>query len=273
MQGSSRTSSQEEDGGSAAAAGEAERQGEESDSSWGELQHATGGGQGAADRQVGRKGGDARGGEGGDEVGTDGANGVIQDGQRGAHLPGSAVASAGAAAAAEQEGGGEEEKKGEGGRRGEEQAAAAAADLRLPADAENDDADVVMVSPSGGGRGASDGGEPGNGEGSDGGAVGAVEAAAADAGAITRRPNLGALMTMLVVSLRMQRLVHWVVRKRCLDGLSGGNLVDLLAALEVKQTNTRTMYQSYVHKFLFRQRVNAEILVFRALRLFIGGVG
>lgn len=48
-----------------------------------------------------------------------------------------------------------------------------------------------------------------------------------------RRPNLGALMTMLVVSLRMQRLVHWVVRKRCLDGLSEENLIDLLSALEV----------------------------------------
>ena len=48
-----------------------------------------------------------------------------------------------------------------------------------------------------------------------------------------RRPNLRALMTMLVVSLRMQRLVHWVVRKRCLDGLTEENLMDLLAALEV----------------------------------------
>lgn len=50
---------------------------------------------------------------------------------------------------------------------------------------------------------------------------------------VGRRPNLGALMTMLVVSLRMQRLVHWVVRKRCLDGLSEENLIDLLSALEV----------------------------------------
>lgn len=82
-----------------------------------------------------------------------------------------------------------------------------------------DDGDVVMVSPRGGGSG--DG-----------------RSASVDldgtAGGVMRHPNLGALMTMLVVSLRMQRLVHWVVRKRCLDGLSANNLVDLLAALEVR---------------------------------------
>lgn len=86
-----------------------------------------------------------------------------------------------------------------------------------------DEGDVVMVSPrdrvsENGQEGGGDwGGEPtGAGEG--------------------RRPNLRALMTMLVVSLRMQRLVHWVVRKRCLDGLTEENLMDLLAALEVKAT-------------------------------------
>ncbi|CAM9889984.1 unnamed protein product [Discosporangium mesarthrocarpum] len=37
---------------------------------------------------------------------------------------------------------------------------------------------------------------------------------------------------MLVVSLRMQRLAHWLMRKRCLDGLSEENLMDLLGVLE-----------------------------------------
>lgn len=65
------------------------------------------------------------------------------------------------------------------------------------------------------------------------GGSGEVETGSGGAIGMGRRPNLGALMTMLVVSLRMQRLVHWVVRKRCLDGLTEENLVDLLSALEV----------------------------------------
>lgn len=158
----------------------------------------------------------AEGGDGGDHVGTGRANGVIQGGQQQEEQQDSGVNSASAA---------EQKEEGEG--RGEEREEGAS-ELRSPAAAaENDDADVVMVSPSDG-RAVSDS-ESGNGDGNDGNAAGA------DVGAITRRPNLRALMTMLVVSLRMQRLVHWVVRKRCLDGLSTGNLVDLLAALEVKQ--------------------------------------
>lgn len=216
------------------AAGDAERQGEESESSWGELQHA--GGQGAAEREFGEGGyarSDGEGGAEGDHVDTEGANGAIQGGAQGQgqgqDQQGSATVSPGAGVA-----GREEEERGGGRRHGEEQVAAA--ELRLPTATENDDADVVMVSPSGG-RAMSDG-ETGNGGADDGSTVGSTEedeGAAADVGAVTRSPNLGALMTMLVVSLRMQRLVHWVVRKRCLDGLSGGNLVDLLAALEVKE--------------------------------------
>lgn len=83
--------------------------------------------------------------------------------------------------------------------------------------------DVVMVSPR---DRVSENGQEGGGD---------WEAEPAGGGE-GRRPNLRALMTMLVVSLRMQRLVHWVVRKRCLDGLTEENLMDLLAALEVKAT-------------------------------------
>lgn len=88
--------------------------------------------------------------------------------------------------------------------------------------------DVVMVSPHG--MTSEDGGEEGDdvGQGQE-----FVPELRNGGGDVSRRPNLGALMTMLVVSLRMQRLVHWVVRKRCLDGLSEENLVDLLSALEV----------------------------------------
>lgn len=77
----------------------------------------------------------------------------------------------------------------------------------------------------------------GGGGGGDEGEVGSEDGYEGDGGA-ERRPNLRALMTMLVVSLRMQRLVHWVVRKRCLDGLSEENLIDLLAALEVMNHGT-----------------------------------
>lgn len=120
-------------------------------------------------------------------------------------------------------------QEGEGGERGREQGAdeervrAADSAAAPPAAAAAEDSDVVMVSPRVG-RAVSDSGSD-----LDGGY------AAEDGGGVVRRPNLGALMTMLVVSLRMQRLVHWVVRKRCLDGLSAENLVDLLAALEVRR--------------------------------------
>lgn len=87
--------------------------------------------------------------------------------------------------------------------------------------------DVVMVSPVGHDAASDDGGE-GAGEQNS-----TLDSRGFGGGDVSRRPNLGALMTMLVVSLRMQRLVHWVVRKRCLDGLSEENLMDLLSALEV----------------------------------------
>lgn len=82
--------------------------------------------------------------------------------------------------------------------------------------------DVVMVSPrpshyGGGSEAGTEGDGDGEGAGSD----------------VERGPNLNALMTMLVVSVRMQRLVHWVVRRRCLDGLSEENMIDLLEVLEV----------------------------------------
>ena len=129
------------------------------------------------------------------------------------------------------EGNAEEEGE-EGGNDGQEQedgeqkeGVVAADSTSAPASASPaaDDSDVVMVSPRGG-RAVSDSGSDYEGG-----------SAAAGGGGVARRPNLGALMTMLVVSLRMQRLVHWVVRKRCLDGLSAENLVDLLAALEVRR--------------------------------------
>lgn len=106
--------------------------------------------------------------------------------------------------------------------------------------------DAVMVSPlgqgsdeeeeeeeeeHGRGEGEDQAVEKGDEKGQDG---GADDVPGGVATGVARRPNLGALMTMLVVSLRMQRLVHWVVRKRCLDGLSEENLVDLLSALEVR---------------------------------------
>lgn len=104
--------------------------------------------------------------------------------------------------------------------------------------------DVVMVSPldqvsdggfDAGGAGGGGGGGGGGDEGSENGYGEEEEEGGVE---VERRPNLRALMTMLVVSLRMQRLVHWVVRKRCLDGLSEENLVDLLAALEVMERTT-----------------------------------
>lgn len=107
--------------------------------------------------------------------------------------------------------------------------------------------DVVMVSPldqnsDGGfdaGEGGRGGGGGGGGEGGDRGSENGYGEGEGDGEVeVERRPNLRALMTMLVVSLRMQRLVHWVVRKRCLDGLSEENLVDLLAALEVMKSLT-----------------------------------
>lgn len=91
--------------------------------------------------------------------------------------------------------------------------------------------DVVMVSPRG--RASENGLEAVGGAGRGEGEEEVEDGHGAAGGDVGRRPNLGALMTMLVVSLRMQRLVHWVVRKRCLDGLSEENLIDLLAALEV----------------------------------------
>jgi len=148
----------------------------------------------------------------------------------------------------------EHQQEGEGeGEEEEEEAETAAAEKCTPGEAEvsttadaavgmvvddgdgDGDGDVVMVSPRGG-RAASDSESDYDG--------GDAAAAGAGGGAITRRPNLGALMTMLVVSLRMQRLVHWVVRKRCLDGLSAENLMDLLAALEVRNSEERTRFVS-----------------------------
>lgn len=82
--------------------------------------------------------------------------------------------------------------------------------------------DGVMVSP------VDNASEDGNGD-----AMGAQGVAFDGAVGGEGGPNLRGLMTMLVVSIRMQRLVHWVVRRRCLDGLSEENLVGLLGALEV----------------------------------------
>lgn len=98
--------------------------------------------------------------------------------------------------------------------------------------------DVVMVSPVGHDVASDDGGE---GAGGGSGQNSALESRGFGGGDVSRRPNLGALMTMLVVSLRMQRLVHWVVRKRCLDGLSEENLMDLLSALEVRVAKTLSL--------------------------------
>ncbi|CAM9361842.1 unnamed protein product [Ectocarpus sp. 13 AM-2016] len=169
---------------------------EESESSWGELQDARVDGGGAAESS------DVPGAVGNDETNAEKTEGGAADseGQKG-EGPGP------------EEGDGDEKKRG---------GVVPEAELETPppAAAEGavvDDGDVVMVSPRGGGSGD--------------GSSASVDFDGATGG-VTRHPNLRALMTMLVVSLRMQRLVHWVVRKRCLDGLSANNLVDLLAALE-----------------------------------------
>eukprot|EP00752_Nemacystus_decipiens_P007866 g7027.t2 len=204
---------------------------EASESSWGELQDA--GAEAAAE-------------EGAATVAADGAEeGDVGRAEASAGVGVDAGGAAESTAAAEERGasreGGMEEEEQEGGlgsaqqQAGREEGATPGNDQEggrelvadgstsAPASPPADDSDVVMVSP-GGGRAVSDSGSDYE--------AGSVAAAAGGGGGVARRPNLGALMTMLVVSLRMQRLVHWVVRKRCLDGLSAENLVDLLAALE-----------------------------------------